>query len=85
MSYFFMSPSFQNDKLAYTHGFKVVEIKPSDIAKIDISYPQPNEQKRIVARLDALSANVKALQTNYAETITLCNDLKQALLKKVFE
>ena len=85
MSYFFMSPSFQNDKLAYTHGFKVVEIKPSDIAKIDISYPQPNEQKRIVARLDALSANVKALQTNYTETITLCNDLKQALLKKVFE
>lgn len=84
MSYFFMSPSFQNDKLAYTHGFKVVEIKPSDIAKIDISYPQLNEQKRIVARLDALSANVKALQTNYAETITLCNDLKQALLKKVF-
>lgn len=44
-----------------------------------------DEQHRIVARLDALSANVKALQTNYTETITLCNDLKQALLKKVFE
>lgn len=43
-----------------------------------------DEQHRIVARLDALSANVKALQTNYTETITLCNDLKQALLKKVF-
>ena len=35
-------------------------------------------------RLDALSAKVKALQSNYTETITLCNDLKQALLKKVF-
>ena len=44
-----------------------------------------DEQHRIVARLDALSANLKALQTNYTETITLCNDLKQALLKKVFE
>jgi len=47
--------------------------------------PSLSEQQRIADRLDALSANVKALQTNYTETITLCNDLKQALLKKVFE
>ena len=46
--------------------------------------PSLSEQQRIADRLDALSANVKALQTNYTETITLCNDLKQALLKKVF-
>lgn len=50
-----------------------------------IAFPKDTaEQQRIADRLDALSANVKALQTNYAETITLCNDLKQALLKKVF-
>ncbi len=50
-----------------------------------ISFPtETSEQQRIADRLDALSANVKALQTNYTETITLCNDLKQALLKKVF-
>lgn len=51
-----------------------------------IAFPKDTaEQQRIANRLDALSANVKALQTNYTETITLCNDLKQALLKKVFE
>lgn len=51
-----------------------------------IAFPKDTaEQQRIADRLDALSANVKALQTNYTETITLCNDLKQALLKKVFE
>lgn len=51
-----------------------------------IAFPKDTAaQQRIAARLDALSANVKALQTNYTETITLCNDLKQALLKKVFE
>ena len=52
---------------------------------LSIKIPSLSEQQRIAARLDALSANVKALQTNYTETITLCNDLKQALLKKVFE
>ena len=50
-----------------------------------IKYPSIKEQQSIADRLDALSANVKALQSNYTETITLCNDLKQALLKKVFE
>ncbi len=55
-----------------------------NISSLSISCPSLSEQQRIADRLDALSANVKALQTNYAETITLCNDLKQALLKKVF-
>ena len=84
MSYFFRSPSFQRDKLEYTHGFKVVEIKPSDIAKISISFPSQEEQKKIVARLGELQNKLKQLQANYTETITLCNDLKQALLKSIF-
>ncbi len=29
--------------------------------------------------LDALSAKIKSMQSNYDQTITLCNDLKQAL------
>ena len=57
----------------------------NQIKNLTIAYPCIGEQQRIADRLDALSANVKALQTNYTETITLCNDLKQALLKKVFE
>ena len=50
--------------------------------------PFPNdtkEQQQIADTLDELSAKVKSLQSNYTKTITLCNDLKQALLKKVFE
>lgn len=86
MSYYFRSPFFQKEKLNYTHGFKVVEIKPSDIAKIHISYPKTIEQQQqIVARLDTLSEKVARLQENYNKTITLCNDLKQSLLKSIFE
>lgn len=85
MSYYFRSPKFQTEKLAFTHGFKVVEIKPSDIAKIPIIYPKDKEeQRKIVSRLDAISEKVKALQANYDQTITLCNDLKQSLLKSIF-
>ena len=44
-----------------------------------------SEQEQIANELDDLSAKVKQLQDNYNETITLCNDLKQSLLKKIFE
>ena len=66
-------------------GATFPEISKGTVENIPINYPPISEQQRIADRLDALSANVKALQTNYAETINLCNDLKQALLKKVFE
>ena len=42
------------------------------------------EQERIAARLDEISEKVKVLQANYDQTITLCNDLKQSLLKSIF-
>lgn len=60
-------------------------ISNKSMKDVIIAQPHISEQQRIADRLDALSANVKALQSNYTETITLCNDLKQALLKKVFE
>ena len=63
---------------------KVVHTNAPSLKAIVLPIPTLPEQQRIADRLDALSANVKALQTNYTETITLCNDLKQALLKKVF-
>ena len=50
-----------------------------------IQIPSLSEQERIAARLDAISEKVKALQANYEQTITLCNDLKQSLLKSIFE
>ena len=66
-------------------GAAITRVTLIKIKNFSIKYPSLAEQQRIADRLDALSANVKALQSNYTETITLCNDLKQALLKKVFE
>lgn len=42
------------------------------------------EQQRIVAILDEFDAKCKKLQNNYTKTISLCDDLKQALLRKAF-
>ena len=43
------------------------------------------EQEQIATILDDLSDKLVSLQENYDKTLTLCNDLKQALLKSIFE
>ena len=85
MSYYFQSPRFQKAKLEYTHGFKVVEINPKDIAKITIIYPPLPTQKQIVSRLDSLSSKVRAIEEKYQKMIAECDALKQAMMREVFE
>ena len=38
----------------------------------------------VVGRLDDLSKNCKKLEENYTKTMALCDDMKQALLRKAF-
>ncbi len=65
-------------------GASYPAVTDSLVKAYPISFPSLPEQERIAARLDAISEKVKALQANYDQTITLCNDLKQALLKSIF-
>ena len=76
---------FQKGKETYVHGFKVMEIKPSDIAKIPIAFPSLPTQQRIVAHLDALSENVRKYEEIQTKTLAECDALKQAILREVFE
>lgn len=46
--------------------------------------PTIEEQEQIVAHLDKLKAHFNVLQKNYEKTIALCDDMKQALLRKAF-
>lgn len=57
-----------------------VKIKAMPIPVIEIE-----QQQSICDKLNTFEQKVKQLQDNYNETITLCNDLKQSLLKKIFE
>lgn len=65
ISYFFQTEYFFNQKVKYTYGTKVKDIKPDSIAKIKIPLPSLEEQERIVSILDNL--------------YTLTNDLSQGL------
>lgn len=85
VSYYFKSSIFQKEKEQYVHGFKVMEIKPSDIAKIPIAYPSKEVQHQIVTRLDALSARIKQLEEVERKTLAECDALKQAMLRDCFE
>ena len=51
---------------------------------IEIPLPPLDKQQGIANKLDDLSQKVQSLQDNYTKTLTLCNDLKQALLKQIF-
>ena len=46
--------------------------------------PSLLEQQAIVSQLDDLNGKCKNLQDNYQKTLTLCDDLKQSLLRKAF-
>ena len=52
----------------------------------DIRIPDFNEHqmRNVVARLDNLNERCQALEENYKKTIALCDDMKQALLRKAF-
>ncbi len=85
VSYYFMSPDFQKAKLEYTHGFKVVEINPKDIAKISIPVPPLPEQQSIVEYLDSSFAKIDAMKANAEKALNEAQALFQASLKEMLE
>ena len=59
IAYYLRSKSFYYEKMKYARGFKVMEIKPTDIERIPIPVPPLAEQERIVAELDLLSGIIE--------------------------
>ncbi len=55
------------------------------LATIRVRVPSSiKEQETIVERLDGIADTIALLQENYQKTLTLCDDLKQSLLRKAF-
>ena len=55
------------------------------LATIRVRVPSSiKKQETIVERLDGIADTIALLQQNYQKTLTLCDDLKQALLRKAF-
>ena len=52
--------------------------------QLKITVPQYTDQLQIAEQLDKISAKIQSLQSNFDTTVTLCNDLKQSILKDIF-
>lgn len=82
----FVEYFFANYDLSdYITGAAQPKLTQKALNSIIIEYPSDKEElAAIISRLDNLDERCKALQENYSKTIALCEDLKQALLRKAF-
>lgn len=78
------SDFFLNEARKKAEGTGVMSVPMKRFIKLKISVPTITEQKTIVHQLDKLSAKIQSLQSNFDTTVTLCNDLKQSILKDIF-
>lgn len=83
--YQIISPFVYNQACEKNVGCGVPHVNVADVKKFKISFPPLAEQQAIVSRLDTFSEHCRKLEQNYRDTLTLCDDLKQALLREVFE
>lgn len=65
-------------------GTTFKELSGSKLAEVQIPLPPLPEQKRIVAKLDALSAETKKLEAIYRQKLAALDELKKSALHKAF-
>jgi type I restriction enzyme S subunit len=80
---YFLNSVIDNIK-SLTIGAAYSALTIEKFQEMKISHSSIDEQEQIVARLDTLNTHCKTLQANYERTIALCDDMKQALLRKAF-
>lgn len=80
--YFLLSSTELLNKLGTGATFK--EVSGKKLAEITLDFPDIEEQREIAKHILSLSQSCSILQQNYKKTLTLCDDLKQALLRKAF-
>ena len=81
---FLSSDFFKKSLSSIGHGAAQQNVSPKAIGDIEIPLPPLPEQGRIVARLDALSAETQRLESVYRQKLACLAELKQAILQKAF-
>jgi type I restriction enzyme S subunit len=85
IKYWMESENFQESLKAYSQGAAIQNVASVKILKeISIPYPPLPEQRAIVAKLDALSAETKKLEAIYQQKLANLEELKQSVLRKAF-
>ena len=85
LSYMLISPIHQKELLQIGEaGSTRQALTKTNLEEHIVTIPLIEEQHRIMEKIEQLSAKIQFLQSNYDQTITLCNDLKQSILKDIF-
>lgn len=71
VSYYFRSAYYNQAKVKYAHGFKVVEIKPNDIATISICIPPFTLQQSFADKIESIEKQKAAIRKSIEETQNL--------------
>jgi type I restriction enzyme S subunit len=82
--YFFQSPCYWDQVTKQQVGGAQPNVNGSKLKKIKISVPSFHEQKKIVARLDALQEKVKKLLEHQKSTLADLDRLEQSILHCAF-
>lgn len=76
---------FNKDKFAsMAQGGAQPNLSQVKIKEMKIPLMNISQQQKIIDFLDVFEVKIKQLQCNYEQTTTLCNDLKQSILKDIF-
>ena len=78
VAFYFKSTQFYHEKLKYTRGSKVVEIKPDDVAKIHIPIPPVELQQRFAA----IATQAEATKTSLCESIASIDRVIRSLINQ---
>ncbi|MCR5568920.1 MAG: restriction endonuclease subunit S [Paludibacteraceae bacterium] len=83
--YYIRCKDFQKKIFDYSKGAAIPNVAPvSTLKTIKICLPSFEEQKKIVERLDHISAISQRLQNNYEQELSEYESLKQSILRKAF-
>lgn len=70
-SFFFRCEYFNKAKAVYAHGSKVVEIKPSEIASINVIIPPLSLQQEFAKKIELIEKQKEAINKSIKETQVL--------------
>ena len=82
--YYLRQTSFKNRVLEVAQRAAQPDITHKLFKEQPFTFPSISEQKKIAQILESVDGKCKTLQANYEKTLSLCDDLKQALLRKAF-
>jgi type I restriction enzyme S subunit len=82
--YCFKTETFINELLGHSTGTAIKNVGPSHLKKMKISYPSIPEQKRIVALLDTVFADLEQTRAKTERNLKNARELFDSYLQQVF-